>query len=78
METGRKARLPRRQVGALAFILFLPKKYAIQLQLLGGAWIIQTLPAVVLGLYTRWLHRHALLIGWMVGIVAGTAIVASL
>ena len=64
--------------GALAFILFLPEKYAIQLQLLGGVWIIQTLPAVVLGLYTGWLHRHALLIGWAVGIVAGTAMVASL
>lgn len=64
--------------GALAFILFLPQKYAIQLQLLGGVWIIQTLPAVVLGLYTRWLHRHALLVGWGVGIVVGTAMVASL
>lgn len=64
--------------GALAFILFLPQKYAIQLQLLGGVWIIQTLPAVVLGLYTGWLHRHALLIGWAVGIVAGTGMVASL
>lgn len=64
--------------GALAFILFLPQKYAIQLQLLGGVWIIQTLPAVVLGLYTGWLHRHALLIGWAAGIVAGTAMVASL
>jgi SSS family solute:Na+ symporter len=44
----------------------------------GGVWIIQTLPVVVLGLYTGWLHRHALLIGWAVGIVAGTAMVASL
>lgn len=64
--------------GALAFILFLPQKYAIQLQLLGGVWISQTLPAVVLGLYTRRLHRHALLIGWITGIVIGTAMVASL
>lgn len=63
--------------GALAFILFLPQKYAIQLQLLGGVWIIQTLPAVVLGLYTRWFHRHALLIGWIFGIVSGTAMVAT-
>jgi solute:Na+ symporter, SSS family len=65
------------QLGALAFILFLPEKYAIQLQLLGGVWIIHTLPAVVLGVYTNWLHRHALLIGWAAGIVAGTAMVAS-
>ncbi len=63
--------------GALAFILFLPQKYAIQLQLLGGVWIIQTLPAVVFGLYTRWFHRHALLVGWAVGIAVGTAMAAS-
>src|SRR4029079_18246165 len=35
------------KVGALAFIIFLPTQYAIELQLLGGVWIIQTLPAVV-------------------------------
>ena len=33
------------KVGALVFILFVPTQYAIQLQLLGGIWIIQTLPA---------------------------------
>jgi len=43
--------------GALIFIVFLPLQYAIQLQLLGGIWIIQTLPAVLVGLYTRWLNR---------------------
>ena len=64
--------------GALAFVLFLPVKYAIQLQLLGGVWIIQTLPSVVIGLYTRWFHRHALLAGWVVGIVIGTGMVVSL
>jgi len=36
------------KLGALIFILFVPTKYAIQLQLLGGIWIIQTLPAVML------------------------------
>jgi SSS family solute:Na+ symporter len=60
------------KVGALFFILLLPLPYAIQLQLLGGVWIIQTLPAVVLGLYTRWFHRWALIIGWAVGMVVGT------
>ena len=34
------------KVGALVFVIVLPTKYAIQLQLLGGIWIIQTLPAV--------------------------------
>ncbi|WP_198026667.1 monocarboxylate uptake permease MctP [Bradyrhizobium sp. ARR65] len=59
--------------GALAFIVFLPSKFAIYLQLLGGIWIIQTLPAVMLGVYTRWFNEWALMIGWAVGIAAGTA-----
>ena len=58
--------------GALIFILFVPTQYAVQLQLLGGIWIIQTLPAVMLGAYTRWFNPWALLIGWAVGIFAGT------
>lgn len=63
--------------GALVFIVALPHAYAIQLQLLGGIWIIQTLPAVLLGLYTRWLHPHALLAGWLAGMWAGTAMAAA-
>ncbi len=66
------------KVGALAFILFLPLKYAIQLQLLGGIWIIQTLPAIMIGLYTRWLHRWALALGWAAGMVSGTLMAATL
>jgi len=58
--------------GALIFIVFVPSKFAIYLQLLGGIWIIQTLPAVMLGVYTRWFNDWALLIGWAVGIAAGT------
>jgi len=61
------------KVGALVFILFVPTKYAIYLQLLGGIWIIQTLPAVMLGAYTRWFNSWALLIGWAAGTFAGTA-----
>jgi SSS family solute:Na+ symporter len=49
--------------GALVFILGLPLQYAIELQLLGGMWIIQTLPAVIGGLYTRWFHDRALVLG---------------
>lgn len=60
------------KVGALGFILFVPQKYAIQLQLLGGVWILQTFPALALGLYTRWFHRHGLLAGWAVGMTMGT------
>ncbi|MGO8916786.1 MAG: monocarboxylate uptake permease MctP [Stellaceae bacterium] len=63
--------------GALIFVLGLSSQYAIYLQLLGGVWIIQTLPSVVLGLYTRWLNQWALLAGWAVGIVTGTWMAAS-
>jgi len=65
------------KAGALFFIVFVPTQYAINLQLLGGVWIIQILPAVVVGLYTRWLHRTALLIGWAVGMVVGTTMAVS-
>jgi SSS family solute:Na+ symporter len=61
------------KVGALVFILFVPTKFAIQLQLLGGIWIIQTLPSVMVGAYTRWFNSWALLAGWAVGTFAGTA-----
>jgi SSS family solute:Na+ symporter len=64
--------------GALAFIVFSPQKYAIQLQLLGGVWILQTFPSIVIGLYTRWLHRWGLLAGWAVGITFGTWMVSEL
>ncbi len=60
------------KLGALIFIIFAPTQYAIQLQLLGGIWIIQTLPAVLLGAYTSWFNDWALLVGWLVGIVVGT------
>ena len=65
------------KAGALVFILFVPTKYAIYLQLLGGIWIIQTLPALVIGAYTRWFNDWALLVGWAVGTYAGTAMAIS-
>jgi len=58
--------------GALVFVLALSKDFAINLQLLGGVWILQTLPAIVIGLYTRWMHRWALFAGWAVGMAYGT------
>jgi SSS family solute:Na+ symporter len=57
---------------ALVFVLSLDKQNAINFQLLGGIWILQTFPAVVFSLYTRWFHRWALLGGWAVGMVYGT------
>jgi solute:Na+ symporter, SSS family len=66
------------KLGALVFVIALPSQYAIELQLLGGILIIQTLPSVLIGLYTRWLHPYALLIGWLAGIGSGIAMWASL
>jgi SSS family solute:Na+ symporter len=60
------------KVGALAFTLFLPVQYALDLQLLGGLWILQTFPALVFGLVTRWFRAESLLLGWAVGIVWGS------
>ena len=64
-------------LGGLIFNVGFPRVYAVQMQLLGGIWIIQTLPAIILGLYTSRLHPWALLIGWIGGIGAGTAMAAS-
>lgn len=64
-------------LAALLFVLFAPTQYSINLQLLGGIWILQTLPAVVLGLFTRWFHASALLAGWIAGMLAGTAMAMS-
>ncbi|WP_411095662.1 sodium:solute symporter family transporter, partial [Streptomyces sp. 021-3] len=60
------------KVGALAFVLTMDKTVAINFQLLGGIWILQTFPALVGGLFTRWFHRWALLAGWAVGMAYGT------
>jgi SSS family solute:Na+ symporter len=57
---------------ALVFVLTLDKQNAINFQLLGGIWILQTFPAIVFSLYTRWFHRWGLLAGWAVGMVYGT------
>jgi solute:Na+ symporter, SSS family len=66
------------KLGALAFVLLVRSQYAIELQLLGGVWILQLLPSVVGGLFVRFLHGSALLWGWFAGMAAGTALVGSL
>jgi SSS family solute:Na+ symporter len=59
------------------FILFLPTQFALDLQLLGGLWILQTFPAVVFGLFFGWFRAPALLAGWLVGLVGGSWIAFS-
>jgi solute:Na+ symporter, SSS family len=62
------------KIGALLVIFFVPTRFALDLQLLGGVWMVQIFPAMILGLYTRWFSGPALLIGWGVGMVVGTAL----
>jgi SSS family solute:Na+ symporter len=57
--------------GALLVILSLEPQFSIDLQLIGGVIILQTLPALVLGLWRFTLHRWALVAGWLVGLVSG-------
>jgi len=60
--------------GALLFIVLINPQQVIFFQLLGGIWILQTLPSVFLGLYTRWFNRWALLVGWAAGMILGTTL----
>jgi len=62
------------KVGALLVIFFVPTQFALDLQLLGGVWMIQIFPAMILGLYTRWYSGTALLIGWAAGMILATAL----
>jgi SSS family solute:Na+ symporter len=63
------------KLGAVAAILFLNPQFSIDLQLIGGVIILQTMPSVALGLYTRWLHRGGLIAGWVAGMAAGLLMV---
>ena len=62
------------KAGGLVFVLALSKTFSINLQLVGGIWILQTFPSIVAGLYTRWFHRWALLLGWAAAMVWGTIV----
>jgi SSS family solute:Na+ symporter len=59
------------KAGAVAVILAINPQFSIDLQLIGGVIILQTLPAVAVGLYTRWLHRWGLVAGWLAGMALG-------
>jgi SSS family solute:Na+ symporter len=62
------------KIGALLVIFFIPTQYALDLQLLGGLWMVQIFPAMIFGLYTRWFSGPALLVGWAVGMIVGTGL----
>jgi solute:Na+ symporter, SSS family len=53
--------------GAVALIVLIDPQYSIDLQLIGGVIILQTLPMVAIALYTRWFHIQGLATGWVAG-----------
>jgi SSS family solute:Na+ symporter len=57
--------------GAVAAIVLLNPQFSLDLQLIGGVIVLQTLPAVAIGLFTRWFHRWALIAGLVAGLAAG-------
>ena len=60
---------------ALGFVFIVPATYAIQLQLLGGIIILQTLPTVFVALFTDKLNKYGLGFGWLIGIISGIYLV---
>jgi solute:Na+ symporter, SSS family len=59
------------KAGAVVVIIAIDPQFSIDLQLIGGVIVLQTLPAIVLGLYSVWFHRWALLAGWAAGLTTG-------
>ena len=59
------------KAGAVAVILALDTQFSIDLQLIGGVIILQTLPAIVIGLYSRAAHAWGLLAGLVAGLAGG-------
>jgi SSS family solute:Na+ symporter len=59
------------KAGAVAVILALDTQFSIDLQLIGGVIILQTLPSIVIGLYSRAAHAWGLLVGLLAGLAAG-------
>jgi SSS family solute:Na+ symporter len=63
--------------GAVAMLVLLNPQYSLDLQLIAGVIILQTLP-VAITLYTRWFHPWALLAGWATGITWGLTMLVSI
>ena len=62
--------------GAVGFVIVAPTTYVVNFQLAAGVWILQTLPAVFVGVVWRKLPARAALAGWIVGTAYGTYLLA--
>ncbi len=60
---------------ALGFVFIVPLTYAIQLQLLGGILILQTIAPVFMGLFVKRMNKYAMIAGWALGISTGVYLV---
>jgi len=61
------------KLGALVFVLSLDSQFALNFQLLGGIWMLQTLPAVIFGIFLkRFANKTGLIAGWICGFTYGT------
>jgi SSS family solute:Na+ symporter len=60
--------------GAVAIIVFLEPQFSLDLQLIGGVVILQTLPPIAIGLFSAWMHRHALIAGLAAGLGVGVVL----
>jgi len=56
---------------AVGFVFLFPLTYSVQLQLLGGIIILQTLPSLFLGMVTNKLNKYSLMTGLLVGLGLG-------
>jgi SSS family solute:Na+ symporter len=61
------------KLGAVGFVLLLDPDFSVDLQLIGGVIILQTIPAGFVGLMTNWFHRWALGAGLAAGLFVGVA-----
>jgi SSS family solute:Na+ symporter len=55
----------------VVLIVLIDPQYSIDLSLIAGVIILQTLPMVAIALYTRWFHTWGLAAGWAIGLVWG-------
>ncbi|WP_344616846.1 sodium:solute symporter family protein [Dactylosporangium salmoneum] len=62
------------KLGAVGCILLLDPAFSVDLQLIGGVIILQTIPAGFIGLVTNWFHRLALIAGLAAGLGVGVAL----
>jgi SSS family solute:Na+ symporter len=56
---------------ALTFIFVVSSTYSLELQLVGGIIILQTLPSIFLALYSNRLNKWAVGVGWFFGQLTG-------